>query len=115
MLVFVYNAKNDFVSKSLAFAHKIISPHTYRCILCSLTYGNFGIKKEWQTFLNTIHMETRFMYANEYQQLFSNQNQTYPAIFLVQNNQWKSLVSPTDFKVLQSPQQLIQLLESKLY
>ncbi len=115
MLVFVYNAKNDFMSKSLDFAHKIISPNTYQCNLCSLTYGNFGIKKEWQDFLNTIQMETKFMYANQYQQLFPNQNQTFPAIFLVQNNQWKSLMSPKDFEDLQTLQQLIQLLESKLF
>jgi hypothetical protein len=114
MLVFVYNAKNDFVSKTLDFAHKIISPNTYQCDLCSLTYGNFGIKKEWEVFLNTIRMDTKFMYSNQYEKLFPNQNQTYPAIFLVQNNQWKSLVSPKDFKDLQSLQQLIQHIESKL-
>ena len=60
-------------------------------------------------------METKFMYANQYQQLFPNQNQTFPAIFLVQNNQWKSLMSPKDFEDLQTLQQLIQLLESKLF
>ena len=103
------------MSKSLDFAHKIISPNTYQCNLCSLTYGNFGIKKEWQDFLNTIQMETKFMYANQYQQLFPNQNQTFPAIFLVQNNQWKSLISPKDFEDLQTLQQLIQLLKSKLF
>ena len=34
--LFVYNAKSDKLHKYLDFAHKIISPKTYACDLCSL-------------------------------------------------------------------------------
>jgi len=49
-LIFVYNAASDIWSKSLDAAHKIISPSTYACNLCSLTHGNFSEKQVWVLF-----------------------------------------------------------------
>jgi len=44
-IVFIYNAHSDIWNKYIDFAHKIISPSTYACDLCSLTHGNYSEKK----------------------------------------------------------------------
>lgn len=50
-LVFVYNATSGAINSSLDSAHKIISPGTYDCKLCNLTYGVFKENEEWSRFL----------------------------------------------------------------
>ncbi|MGI8952546.1 MAG: hypothetical protein ACR2FN_13295 [Chitinophagaceae bacterium] len=49
-LIFVYNADADLFSTLTDFAHKILSPSTYQCKLCALTYGNISMKQEWKFF-----------------------------------------------------------------
>ncbi|HMY81015.1 MAG TPA: hypothetical protein PK048_04205 [Candidatus Absconditabacterales bacterium] len=64
-LIFIYKAKSDKISKLINFAHKIISPSTYACDLCSLTYGDFSIKREWKEYLDKLNekgIQTEFHY-----------------------------------------------------
>lgn len=51
-LLFVYNAKGGFWNGALDSAHKVVSPDTYDCKLCSVTFGLFGMRKEWARFLD---------------------------------------------------------------
>ena len=37
-IVFIYNAKSGTVNSLIDWAHKIVSPDTYECSLCSMTY-----------------------------------------------------------------------------
>ena len=41
-LIFIYNAKSGIGNAFIDWAHKIISPKTYDCNLCSITYNNLG-------------------------------------------------------------------------
>ncbi len=50
LLIFVYNANSDLFSTVTDFAHKILSPSTYQCQLCALTYGNFSKKAGMEIF-----------------------------------------------------------------
>ena len=49
-LLFVYNADSGPLNALLDFGHKIVSPGTYPCSLCRLTYGTFGMRREWREF-----------------------------------------------------------------
>jgi len=37
-LIFVYNANGGLVNSWLDTAHKIVSPSTYSCSLCAITF-----------------------------------------------------------------------------
>ncbi|WP_266206038.1 hypothetical protein [Pontibacter kalidii] len=65
-LLFVYNAETGFFNKLTDFAHKIISPKTYPCSLCALTYGNFTIFPEWAEYLDKLPQQLEFVYKNEW-------------------------------------------------
>ncbi len=80
-LLFVYNAKSDFWSKKLDFAHKIISPSTYKCSLCALTHGNFGETELWQKFKEESGIKMTFMYKDEFLKKYPEINETFPVIF----------------------------------
>jgi len=43
-IIFVYNADSSLFANITDFAHKIVSPKTYSCNLCKLSYGKFSMK-----------------------------------------------------------------------
>lgn len=64
-LTFVYNAKGGTLNAAIDYFHKIVSPETYDCNLCILTYDNFGKKKEWKAFLKNLEVPIQFLYADD--------------------------------------------------
>ena len=53
--IFIYNAKGGRWNSTLDLVHKYVSPHTYKCSLCKITF-NIGMKKKWKIFLeNSLH------------------------------------------------------------
>ncbi|WP_273567857.1 hypothetical protein [Maribacter halichondriae] len=49
-LIFIYNADSGFRNAIIDGAHKILSPNTYECNLCELTFGAFTENKVWAKF-----------------------------------------------------------------
>lgn len=74
-LIFIYNANNDTRSKMFDFAHKIMSPATYDCKLCSLTFGNFTEKKQWKNFRESLQRKgytLSFLHKDEFQHSYKS-------------------------------------------
>jgi hypothetical protein len=81
-LIFVYNANENLFSQVTDYVHKILSPKTYACNLCSLTHSNFGIRKEWKAFIETLDAELVFLHKDEFCKEYpSLQSSRFPAIF----------------------------------
>jgi len=53
-LIFVYNANSGKLNTWLDSAHKIVSPKTYQCRLCDLTYGIFKENEDWARFRESV-------------------------------------------------------------
>lgn len=97
-LLFVYNANSDKISVALDFVHKIISPATYACQLCAITYGNFGIKKEWEDFIKGLPLETEFLHKDEFQKKHPNISIDFPVVYVVNNNDMELYISAKDMQ-----------------
>jgi hypothetical protein len=65
-LVFVYNADAGLASAALDWLHKIVSPRTYACSLCGVSYGHLGMRPEWREFIGTLDMPVRFAYRDRW-------------------------------------------------
>lgn len=72
-LLFVYNASAGLGSVVLDSLHKVVSPATYPCKLCGLTYGLTSMRPEWKQFLRALPLPARFLYRDELPA-------TYPAL-----------------------------------
>ncbi len=83
-LQFVYNAETGVFNKLTDFAHKIVSPGTYACSLCALTYGKFTMKKEWAEYVKKLPIEVEFGYKSEWK--FAPLREEYPVIALQTGN-----------------------------
>lgn len=91
-LLFVYNANDGLFNTMADFAHKILSPSTYRCRLCALTYDNFFMKNEWKIFVSNLSVPAFFLHKNEFLKRFSSLADL-PAIFILNDGKINILMS----------------------
>ncbi|WP_162910528.1 hypothetical protein [Hymenobacter oligotrophus] len=68
-LLFVYNANSGLPNALLDAVHKLVSPSTYACSLCAITYGAVSMRPEWKQFLRALPLPTKFLYRNQLPQL----------------------------------------------
>ena len=97
-LLFVYNANSDKMSMALDFMHKIISPSTYACDLCAITYGNFGIKKEWGDFIKALPSESEFLHKDEFKKKYPGINTDFPVVYCINKDEMKLCISANEMK-----------------
>ncbi len=81
-LVFVYNADSGPLNALLDFGHKIVSPNTYPCSLCRLTFGPFGMRREWREFTKNLGVPLEFLHADELRERYGTQDAALPAVFM---------------------------------
>ena len=80
-LTFVYNADSGLFNLLADVAHKIFSPATYQCHLCAVTYGPFGMHREWQEFVKNLGVPVEFLHRDEFSEKYGQRNTLLPAIF----------------------------------
>ena len=83
-LLFVYNADSGVVNTVKDIGHKLFSPQTYDCFLCSLTHGTFRENSEWKSFRQNSAFEMTFLYRDEFERQYDI-HLDYPVI-LKQND-----------------------------
>lgn len=81
VLVFVYNADSGVFSELKDYVHKAVSPSTYDCPLCALTYGKTGMKREWKKFLKELGVRVEFVHRDEMAKKYPAVAVRLPAIF----------------------------------
>lgn len=112
-LIFVYNAKSDLLNSTIGFAHKIISPSTYSCDLCSLTHGNFGERKNWKDFVKESETEMSFLHIDEFEKQF-NTTFKYPVILSNSDGKLKTILSSVSISQIKDAVELINRLKENL-
>lgn len=112
-LLFVYNAKSNFMNKSLDYAHKLFSPQTYTCNLCNLTHSSFGERSEWKDFRLLFNNEFQFYYADKFEREF-NLFEEYPVIYIKDDDKLRVLLSANEIRKFNDLKELINNLENQL-
>lgn len=82
-LIFVYNSDTGFMNGIFDFFHKIMSPTSYKCSLCMITYNYFGMRKAWKTYLSSLPSGCDFLHKDEFQTRFpGHRPMRFPVIYL---------------------------------
>lgn len=114
-MIFVYNAKGGLLDALGDMVHKILSPATYPCSLCALTYGPFTMRADWRRFLGTLGLPVLFLYRDEFRQDLDQRDIALPAILLGgRNGAPEVLVSATELAALRDLPALITLVETRM-
>jgi hypothetical protein len=86
-LLFVYNADAGLLPGLKDLFHKILSPDTYPCSLCGITYGTTQMRPEWKEFVRALPVPVEFLHRDE---------------FLRAHPQWRSHALPAAFAAAES-------------
>lgn len=113
-LVFVYNADSGLFNTVTGIAHKILSPLTYACQLCSLTHGYFRVRREWEAFLEDLDIECRFLHRDEFQTKYGKGRIDPPAIYVEQNGALDPWANRKDIEACPNLDALKTLIRSRL-
>lgn len=86
-LLFVYNADTGLFNTLADAAHKILSPQTYQCALCKVTYGWFQERGAWRAFLDTLDADCEFLHRDELHARFPDVAVTLPTVLCLGDGQ----------------------------
>tara|TARA_Y100000996_G_scaffold405175_1_gene380047 strand:- start:199 stop:594 length:396 start_codon:yes stop_codon:yes gene_type:complete len=111
-LIFVYNAKSGGLNAVLDYVHKMVSPDTYDCNLCKLTYDNFGQIKKWNDFLTSSNISVDYYYKDHLIQIGMDPEMELPAVFFNDKSLFLRAREINSFKTLEA---LIEGVRKKFY
>ncbi|AHM58535.1 hypothetical protein D770_01305 [Flammeovirgaceae bacterium 311] len=112
-ILFVYNADSSLEHQVFDFLHKAVSPGTYQCSLCAITYGTFTIKKDWKDFIASLSMPVEFLYRNQFRRYYKGYQVKYPAVLLQEDEKLKELIGTKELEQLEL-EGLMKLLKERL-
>ncbi len=114
-LIFIYNANGGLFSAMVDAAHKLVSPATYPCSLCAITYGAVSMRGEWKAYLKRLGHETRFYHRDDFARDWPGEAVTLPAILeQTSAGTLSTVMSKEDLDTVQSVAQLVSMLEDRL-
>ncbi len=110
--IFVYNADSGNLNAAFDLAHKIISPDTYECNLCMLTYGTFSEKKVWKRFRQEAKRDFEFLHKDEFEKKYKSRYE-YPVIVQQIGDDFDVVLARDEIDAIDDVEALIEILNAK--
>ena len=116
-LVFVYNARSGLGNALLDSAHKFLSPATYNCRLCSLTFGLAGERRSWKEFREQSGIRMTFLHKDEFLSTYASKfgaKYTFPVVVADTGEDLEVVLSATDLNAIGDTEELIRVVSSRM-
>ena len=112
-LIFIYNANSGLFPLLKDVTHKIISPKTYPCSLCALTYDTFSEAKAWKSFRQNTNTEMVFYHKDEFEAIYPPVYE-YPSILCENSKGLKEIIPKQTLNKLSNVEELIELIKVEM-
>ncbi len=113
-LVFVYNANSGLLNLGKDVLHKLVSPTTYPCKLCDLTYGVMSEKREWVACRKRLPLKQLYLHKDEFQERYGSRSERLPAVFFENAGQLEVLIGAKEMDRMDSLNEFIRVLEQRI-
>ncbi|WP_245526227.1 hypothetical protein [Methanohalophilus mahii] len=113
-IVFVYNADSGLLNEMKDYVHKIVSPASYGCKLCAITYGSTGMKDEWKVFIEQLGIPVRFLHRDEFVENYGNIEASFPCGYIETENDLELFISTEEMNKLNNLKELKILVRTKI-
>jgi len=116
-LIFIYNADSGFRNAIIDGAHKIISPGTYECQLCEITFGAFKEREVWKKFRKETEIEMEFLHRDEFRKEYASKfghKFTYPITLVVTEMGLEVFISTKELNGMTNANELILTIKERL-
>lgn len=108
-LIFVYNSDGTFASLVKDTVHKLVSPDTYHCNLCRITYPGVTMQGDWRTFIQSLPHEIVFLHRDEFRKQYPNHKDSQlPVAFTESASGLSLLISHTEINKAKNVGELIE-------
>ena len=115
-LIFIYNSNSGLRNALLDVAHKALSPNTYQCNLCDLTFGVFKERKAWREFREGKKWGMEFLYKDEFKKQYASKfghKFEFPIVLIAINDELQVFISATELNELENMEALIDLINKR--
>jgi len=109
-LIFIYNANGGLMHMALDSLHKTLSPATYPCSLCAITYGSLRMDPKWRNWLQALPIPAVFQHKDD----TPHKHVPLPAVLLERGGEVAVLIDAPTLDVLGTLDALIALMEARL-
>ena len=114
-LLIVYNADSGPFSALADALHKVISPSTYPCSLCAVTYGPVAMRSKWRDFLATLPLQKRFYHRDDFAAAYPEARIALPAILVLEAARLPEvLITAAELNETPDLERLVGLVRQKL-
>jgi len=110
-LIFVYNANSGFLDKIFDGAHKIVSPSTYDCNLCAITFGAFSEDELWKAYREHSEASMEFYHKDEFLEQYKSKwlpAYDFPIILSENGMELEVFISSEELDALSTSEALIE-------
>lgn len=115
LVLFVYNADSSLFNQVGDLIHKTVSPKTYQCNLCGLTYSGISMKNDWKDFIRSLPIKTEFLHKDEFlKQYPDRQNITLPTAFVKEEDLLIELITTKEINQQKNLEDLKILVKDKI-
>lgn len=113
-LLMVYNADGGLFAMVSDAVHKVVSPRTYPCSLCAITYGAVSMKSEWRRYLDGLPAKVTFHHRNDFADAWPEARFALPAILIESDGLLSELVGARDLDSIVTVAELTALVDARL-
>lgn len=125
-LIFVYNANAGGPIKGLKDTlHKTFRKSTYECNLCQVTFGAFGMKKDWKNFVNNEidnpvefmkkdKFKFEFLHKDEFEDKYVIENAKFPSAYIEKDRGLEVFINQEEMNKVKSIEELKDRVNKKL-
>jgi hypothetical protein len=114
-LLIVYNADEGLFAALGDAVHKAVSPATYPCSLCAVSYGAVRMRPEWRAHLQALPYGTRFYHRPDFRRAYpALAALPLPAILLDAEAGPRVLLDASTLNALPDVEALIRALDGSL-
>ena len=116
-LIFVYNANSGIRNTVMDSVHKILSPQTYECNLCDITYGRFMENRIWKKFREKSTYKMEFLHKDEFKKQYASKfgyKFDFPIVLGTSNGNFEIFISKNELNGLANADELIRLIQSRI-
>lgn len=124
-LIFIFNADSGGAWNTLKDSlHKTFRKSTYECNLCQVTYGFFGMKKEWKNFTNDLDVDVEYMkrdkfkyeflHRDEFQEKYKVKDAKFPSAYIEYEDGLKLFISQEEMNSVKEIPELKELVNERI-
>ena len=116
-LIFIYNADSGLRNMIVDSAHKILSPDTYTCSLCDITFGAFTENSVWKKFRKETNLDMQFLHKDEFNKTYASKfgyKFTFPIVLAESDTGFDVFIKTEELNNLDDSKALIDLIHQQM-